>query len=245
MSNYLKTEEVLKDLDIEIFELFNLCKEGKLQAYNEYCQRVVDPDLCKKEKEFAFNRILMRVHDDLMMEHSLSNKPGVYYANITEEEIERRARERYNAQPEYPIIPENCVEFNFSLPACLSKDQIPQGLQRILNRKFKDAEAFIFKKSDIEKLKIERGPEAVCGSASNNNIGAKKRKAPRIRINELHDVIWNAYLALTKKHSREPTSGEVWLELERDYDKDREYDTFKRSKKEQSIGEILKATKIN
>jgi hypothetical protein len=54
------------------------------------------------------------------------------------------------------------------------------------------------------------------------------KRTRRTRNNELHDVIWAAYLALTKKDSKEPTSGELWLELKRDYDKDyriREYDT--------------------
>jgi hypothetical protein len=61
----------------------------------------------------------------------------------------------------------------------------------------------------------------------------------RTRINELHDIIWDVYLALTTKHSREPTSGEVWLELERDYNKNyriREYD------KKEVIQEIKKGT---
>jgi len=65
------------------------------------------------------------------------------------------------------------------------------------------------------------------------------KSSRRITINELHDIIWDVYLALKEKNSREPTSGEVWLELKRDYDRDyriREYDT------EEVIQEIKKGT---
>lgn len=53
----------------------------------------------------------------------------------------------------------------------------------------------------------------------------------RTRINELHEVIWAAYLALEKRHSSKPTSGELWRELQRNYKK---YDT------EEVIDEIKK-----
>jgi hypothetical protein len=81
-------------------------------------------------------------------------------------------------------------------------------------------------------VRIEGPSETLFDETENNTT-------PRITINELHDIIWNVYLALKKKNSREPTSGEVFLELKRDYDKDyktREYD------KEEVIQEIEKGT---
>lgn len=55
----------------------------------------------------------------------------------------------------------------------------------------------------------------------------------RIIINELHEVIWAAYLALEKRHSSKPTSGELWQELKRNHDR---YD------KDGCIQEIKKET---
>jgi hypothetical protein len=59
----------------------------------------------------------------------------------------------------------------------------------------------------------------------------------RTRNNELHEVIWAAYLALEKRHSNEPTEGELWLELDREVGRD-----LKKYDKEEIIQEIKNNT---
>lgn len=162
MTNYLKTGEVLKRLNIEIFELFDLCKNGELQAYNIYGKRIVDPDLCEKGKKDTLDKILRLVHlEEGTNETGHVFIPGSHWGNIkkplTREERERKARKLYNAQPDSPIVPEDCVSFNFSFPARPSEFQTLRDVQKKSKQKIKDAESFKFKKSDVEKLEIENG----------------------------------------------------------------------------------------
>ncbi|MCD6297437.1 MAG: hypothetical protein J7M30_09805 [Deltaproteobacteria bacterium] len=173
MGNYLKTKEVLKNLDIEIFELFDLCKKGKLQAYNEYGKRVVDPDLCEKGKKNSWKFYLYHIGREEeskgiknILLSQLGSSPGNIEKLLTRDEQEREAREQYSAQPDTPIIPENCVEFDFALPAPPSKYQASRHFQKICEQKIEEAETFKFKKSNIEELKTEERLrlEKECGS---------------------------------------------------------------------------------
>lgn len=162
MTDYLKTREVLTRLHIEVFELFDLCKKGKLQAYNIYGKKIVDPDLCEKGKKDSLDRFrhLVTVGEGTKATGSVV-VTGSYNRNIekllTREEQERKARKQYNAQPDTPIIPEDCVPFNFSFPARPSEFQTSRQVQNISNSKVIKAATFIFKKSDVEKLEIESG----------------------------------------------------------------------------------------
>jgi hypothetical protein len=164
MTNYLKTREVLKRLRIEIFELFDLCKNGELQAYNKYGKRLANPDLCEKGKKDTLDEILRLVHLEdgaKATGHVIgSGRRNIEEPLLTQKEIERKARKQYNAQPdESPIIPEDCVPFDFSFPARPSEFQTLRDVQKKSKQKIKDAETFRFKKSDVKKLEIECGIE--------------------------------------------------------------------------------------
>jgi hypothetical protein len=64
-----------------------------------------------------------------------------------------------------------------------------------------------------EKLRFEE----TYNLASNTKANTPRKSTRRTRTNELHDVIWAVYLELEEKHLSKPTSGEVWLELKRNY----------------------------
>lgn len=155
---------MLKRLDIEIFELFDLCKNGKLQAYNIYGKRIVDPDLCEKGKKDSLDKILRleRLKEGTKATGNVYY-PGSHRGNIekplTKEELERKARKQYNDQPNVPIVPEDCVLFDFSFPASPSGLQTWHYVKKISDQKIKEAVDFKFKKSDVEKLEIEYGIE--------------------------------------------------------------------------------------
>jgi hypothetical protein len=170
MSNYLKTWEVL--IDIEIFELFDLCKKGKLQAYNKDGDRVIDPDSCEKgRKDFVdfLHEVQMEEGGKILRNAAMRNQrtsPEDIEKILTSEEEQKEALKRYNDHPDIPIIPEGCVGFDFTVPTRPSYFPFFQSIQELRKQKIKEAEAFIFKKSDIEELKTEERLrfEKECGS---------------------------------------------------------------------------------
>ena len=163
MTDYLKTREVLKRLNIEIFELFDLCKNGKLPVYNEYGKKMVDPGLCKKGKKDSFDEVLRLVRFEEGTQqtgHVIgSGRRNIEKAlTLTREEQEREARRRYNAQQtDSLIIPKDCVLFDFSFPARPLEHQTFRQVQNISKQKIEEILTFKFKKSDVKRLEIEYG----------------------------------------------------------------------------------------
>lgn len=158
LENRLKTWEVLKWLDIEIYQLFELCKKGELQAYTEYGEKVYVPDLCELGKKDSFDEIL----NDISIEEAskLAGRLDPYATiekQLKEKEQIQKAHEIYNAQPLVPIIPEDGIEFDFILNSRPSKYQSNKNLQKINNEKIKKAMTFRFIKSDVERYELEHG----------------------------------------------------------------------------------------
>ncbi len=149
------TLEVLTLLDIKMHQLFGLCKEGHLQAYDNRGRKVVDINSCEKGIKRSYERIEMviRLNEGSKIADSVL-KPwhhGVIEKPLTKEEINKKAWEEYNAQPlDTPINPdpENCVLFDFS-PS---------------KKNFKSAMAFEFGKDEVltlvkEKTLLKSEPE--------------------------------------------------------------------------------------
>ena len=130
----LKTFEVLKWLDIEIYQLFELCKKGELQAYTIYGEKVYVPDLCRKGKKETLDDIL---NDVRLAEGSKPAGTVLRYPlpkiekELTKEEQIKKANEIYNSQPLVPIIPEDGIEFDFILTSRLSAYQTKKNQQKI------------------------------------------------------------------------------------------------------------------
>jgi hypothetical protein len=142
------TFKVLAILDIEMHQLFGLCKEGHLQAYDNFGRKVVDINSCEKGVKRSYERIekIIRQNEfSKIADRSYHGKP------LTKWEINSKAWEEYNAQPlDTPINPdpENCVLFDFS-PS---------------KKNFKGAMSFEFSEDEVlnlveEKTLLELGEE--------------------------------------------------------------------------------------
>jgi len=142
MDKYLKTREVLKLLNIETFQLFDLCKKGELQAYNEYGKKIVGLDSCEKTKKLSYEVILYGIR----MQEGPKPEGDSLRRRITEELKRKRAREIYDAQPlDTPIIPEGCVGFDYRL----------SNNATIAEQKMTEFMRFFFKERDIKSYEID------------------------------------------------------------------------------------------
>ena len=61
MDKYLSANKILERWNRRDFQLFDLCKKGKLQAYNKYGKRIVDLDSCEKTKKLSYEVILYMI----------------------------------------------------------------------------------------------------------------------------------------------------------------------------------------
>jgi hypothetical protein len=113
--------KVLTLLDIKMHQLFGLCKEGHLQAYDNLGRKVVDINSCEKGIKRSYEEIELSIRQNEYAKIADSCRPnpsyGVREKALTKREINSKALEEYNAQPlDTPINPdpENCVLFDFT-----------------------------------------------------------------------------------------------------------------------------------
>lgn len=155
--------KVLTLLDIKMHQLFGLCKEGHLQAYDNLGRKVVDINSCEKGIKRSYERIEKTIWEN---EYAKIADIRFHGKPLTKEEVNRKAWEEYNVQPlDTPINPdpENCVLFDFS-PS---------------KKNFKGAMAFEFGKDEVlnlvkEKTLLELGEERRPTGQAPDDIIVKK-----------------------------------------------------------------------
>ena len=104
----IPTSEALTLLDIKIHQLFGLMKEKHLQGYDNLGRKVVDVDSYPKTKKHSLEW-LMRIARGA--EFGPGSRPPT---NYEQEEFERKVHEEFNNQPDIPLVPEDCVGFDFN-----------------------------------------------------------------------------------------------------------------------------------
>ena len=142
MDKYLSANELLERWNRRDFQLFDLCKEGKLQAYDKYGKRIVDLNSCEKTKKLSYDEILFAIR----MQEGPKPEGNSLRRRITEELKRKRAREIYDAQLlDTPIIPEGCVGFDYRL----------SNNATIAEQKMTEFMRFFFKERDIKSYEID------------------------------------------------------------------------------------------
>jgi len=97
-------------------EILNLMKKGDLQAYySTWGQKIIDSDSLERTRSSSLEEMiyLEKLEEGAIQAHTPSRR----YVPRTEIQIEKAAKEKYEAQPLDKIItPENCIAVSFSQP---------------------------------------------------------------------------------------------------------------------------------